>query len=47
MISIYGSPIRRPYINRFDYKANTVEKVYPPRIRKKMLAIEALKQLNK
>jgi predicted metal-dependent enzyme (double-stranded beta helix superfamily) len=46
MISVYGSPIRRLYINRFDYKANKVEKLYPPRIKKKMLAIEALKQLN-
>jgi predicted metal-dependent enzyme (double-stranded beta helix superfamily) len=46
MISVYGSPIRRLYINRFDYKANKVEKLYPPRIRKKMLATEALKQLK-
>ena len=46
MISIYGSPIRRLYINCFDYKANKVEKLYPPRIRKKMLALQALKQLN-
>jgi predicted metal-dependent enzyme (double-stranded beta helix superfamily) len=27
MISVYGSPIRRLYINRFDYKANKVEKL--------------------
>ena len=47
MVSIYGSPIRRTYINCFDYKANKVERLYPPRIKKKMLAIEALKQLNK
>ena len=46
MISVYGSPIRRLYINRFDYKTNKVEKLYPPRIRKKMLATEALKQLK-
>ena len=42
MISVYGSPIRRVYINRFDYQANKVEKLYPPRIKKKMLAAEAL-----
>ena len=47
MVSIYGSPIRRLYINRFDDKTGKVEKLYPPRIRKKMLAIEALKRLSK
>jgi predicted metal-dependent enzyme (double-stranded beta helix superfamily) len=47
MVSIYGSPIRRTYINCFDYKANKVEKLYAPRIKKKMMAIEALKQLSK
>jgi predicted metal-dependent enzyme (double-stranded beta helix superfamily) len=47
MISIYGSPIRRPYINRFDYKTYKVEKLYPPRIRKKMLAIQALNHFSK
>jgi predicted metal-dependent enzyme (double-stranded beta helix superfamily) len=47
MVSIYGSPIRRLYINRFDYKTGKVQKLYPPRIRKKMLATEALKQLSK
>ena len=46
MISVYGSPIRRLYINRFDYKANKVEKLYPPRIKKKMLAAEALKNFS-
>ena len=43
MVSIYGSPIRRPYINRFDYKTGKVVKLYPPRIRKRMLATQALK----
>jgi len=42
MVGIYGSPIRRTYINCFDYKAKKVEKLYPPRIRKKMLAAQAL-----
>ena len=46
MISVYGSPIRRLYINRFDYKANRVEKLYPPRIKKKMLAKQALKDFS-
>ena len=47
MISVYGSPIRRSYINCFDYKASKVEKIYPPRIRKKMLAAQALDHFSK
>jgi hypothetical protein len=47
MISVYGSPIRRLFINRFDPEHNKVEKLYPPRIKKKMLATEALKHLSK
>ena len=46
MISLYGSPIRRLYINRFDDKVNKVEKLYPPRIKKKMLAVQALKNFK-
>ena len=46
MVSIYGSPIRRPYINCFDYKASKVERLYPPRIKKKMLATQALKNCS-
>ena len=46
MISVYGSPFRRLYINRFDYKANKVEKLYPPRMKKKMLAAQALKYFS-
>jgi predicted metal-dependent enzyme (double-stranded beta helix superfamily) len=43
MIGVYGRPIRRLYINRFDDKTNKVEKLYPPRIKKKMQAAQALK----
>jgi len=46
MISVYGSPLRRLYINRFDYEHNRVERLYPPRIKKKMLAAQALKQFK-
>jgi predicted metal-dependent enzyme (double-stranded beta helix superfamily) len=46
MISVYGSPIRRLYINCFDYKSSKVEKLYPPRIKKKMLAAQALKNFS-
>lgn len=42
VINIYGTPLRRLYINRFDIHKNQVSKVYPPRFRKKMLASEAL-----
>jgi len=47
MISVYGSPVRRLFINRFDAEHNKVDKLYPPRIKKRMLAIEALRQLRK
>lgn len=42
MISVYGSPVRRLYINRFNAERNSVEQLYPPRIKKKMLAAQAL-----
>jgi hypothetical protein len=45
MISIYGSPVRRLYINRFDHEHNKVDRLYPPRIKKKMLAAQALEHL--
>jgi hypothetical protein len=47
MISVYGSPVRRLYINRFDDKTGKVEKLYPPRIKKKMLAAQALNHFSK
>jgi hypothetical protein len=43
MISIYGSPLRRLFINRFDFEHSRVYKLYPPRIKKKLLAAQALK----
>jgi predicted metal-dependent enzyme (double-stranded beta helix superfamily) len=46
MVSVYGRPIRRLYINRFDDKTNKVEKLYPPRIKKRMLAAQALKNFS-
>ena len=45
MISVYGSPVRRLYINRFDHEHNKVDRLYPPRIKKKMLAAQALEHL--
>jgi predicted metal-dependent enzyme (double-stranded beta helix superfamily) len=46
MISVYGSPVRRQYINHFDLESNRVDKIFPPRLRKKNLAAQALKALE-
>jgi predicted metal-dependent enzyme (double-stranded beta helix superfamily) len=46
MISVYGPPIRRLYINRFDMANHRVQKIYPPRLNKKKLAFQALQTLK-
>ncbi len=46
MLSVYGTPIRRLFINQYDPLQNRVEKRYPPRLRKKMLATQALAALD-
>ena len=46
MLSVYGTPIRRLFINQYDPLQNRVEKRYPPRLRKKMLAAQALEAIN-
>ncbi len=46
MISVYGAPVRRLYINQFDLENNRVYKIFPPRLRKKNLAAQALKVLE-
>ncbi len=46
MLSVYGTPIRRLYINQYDPLQNRFEKRYPPRLRKKMLAAQALATLD-
>ena len=38
VINVYGTPLRRLYINRFDIDNNRVTKMYPPRLKKKRLA---------
>ena len=43
MVSVYGRPIRRVYIHRFDIEHDTVHRMYSPRIKKKMLATDALR----
>ncbi|UCF92268.1 MAG: hypothetical protein JSW39_29050 [Desulfobacterales bacterium] len=42
MISVYGRPLRRLYINRFDIENNRVYKMFPPRMKKRRLAQQAL-----
>ncbi len=46
MVSVYGPPSRRLYIQQFDLAGGTVRRVFSPRIRKKMLAAEALKDIR-
>jgi predicted metal-dependent enzyme (double-stranded beta helix superfamily) len=46
MISVYGSPARRLFIQWFDPARNQVWPVYPPKIRKKMLAQTVLDDLG-
>ena len=42
MVSVYGRPIRQVYIHRYDVKNQTVDRLYPPRIKKRLLATQAL-----
>ena len=47
MLSVYGTPIRRLYVNQYDPLQNKVSKLYPPRLRKKILAARALEAIDK
>lgn len=47
MVSVYGRPIRKVYIHRFDLEAQTVLRLYPPRIKKRLLASQALDVFDK
>jgi hypothetical protein len=44
--SIYGNPLRRLFINAFDIKNERVYPIYPPKIKKKRQAQQALKILR-
>ena len=46
MLSVYGTPIRRLYVNQYDHLQHRVSKLYPPRLRKKMLATQALDSME-
>jgi len=46
MLSIYGTPLRRLYIQRFNLENGSVHRMFPPRFKKKMLAAKALKEIE-
>ena len=46
MLSVYGAPIRRLYVNQYDPIRNRVSRLYPPRLRKKRLATQALETME-
>jgi predicted metal-dependent enzyme (double-stranded beta helix superfamily) len=46
VINVYGTPIRRLYINQFDAENNRVIKLFPSRLKKKMLATQTLKTMK-
>jgi len=46
VINVYGTPIRRLYINQFDAENNRVIKLFPSRLKKKMVATETLKTMK-
>jgi hypothetical protein len=46
MVNVYGPPRRRLYIHCYDIDTGRVKRVYPQRIRKKMLAQLALTRMS-
>jgi predicted metal-dependent enzyme (double-stranded beta helix superfamily) len=47
MVSVYGTPLRRLYIQRFNLETGSVHRVFPPRLKKRMLAEQALKAIER
>lgn len=45
-IHLYGTPVRRTYINTFDIDTGQIARMRVPRLRKRMLASEALNNLE-
>jgi predicted metal-dependent enzyme (double-stranded beta helix superfamily) len=41
-IHVYGKPVRKGYIQFFDINSGNVQRVYPPRLYKKIMAMRAL-----
>jgi hypothetical protein len=46
MVSVYGTPLRRLFIQRFNLETGRVQRIYPPRVQKRMLAQLALKAMK-
>lgn len=46
MVSVYGAPLRRLFIQRFNLETGRVQRMFPPRIQKRMLAEQALKAME-
>lgn len=46
MVSVYGTPLRRLFIQRFNLETGRVQRIFPPRIQKRMLAEQALKAMK-
>jgi len=47
MVSVYGTPLRRLYIQRFNLENGRVHRVFPPRIKKRILAEQALTEIER
>ena len=45
-LAVYGKPLSRGYINGFDVEKNRVYKIFPPKVKKKTLAKQALPGLK-
>ena len=46
MISVYGRTLRRLFLRQFDPDTGRVQAIYPPRVRKKRLAEQALQAIQ-
>jgi predicted metal-dependent enzyme (double-stranded beta helix superfamily) len=46
-LSLYGNPLPRGYINGFDTAGHSVYRILSPKMKKKLLAIQVLKSLNR
>lgn len=45
-LHVYGRPVRKGYIQQFDAHYNSVYRVYPPHLQKKVLAMRALSSFS-
>lgn len=45
MASVYGAPLRRPFIQRFNLESGRVERIYPPHLKKRKLVQQAVKMM--